>query len=36
MIFTFQLTNQNAEFDILTIMNFSRLGNTPDKLNFDL
>ena len=36
--FTFQLTNQNAEFDILYhIMNFSRLGNaTDDVLHFDL
>ena len=34
--FTFQLTNQNVEFDILPIMNCSGLGNTNDVIHFDL
>ena len=32
----FQLTNQNADFDILPIMNCSRLGNATDVTHFDL
>ena len=31
-----QLTNQNPEFDILPIMNYSRLGNTTDVIHLDL